>query len=186
LLTKSPLDFRVGFLLSDNWENFMKNLYILRHAKSNWSDGNQTDFERPLNKRGLRTAPKMGALMREKGFVPDLILSSTAVRARTTAEIVRAALQSEVKICFDVRIYNAATRDLLEVLSQLPDAAEKVMLVGHNPELENLIFALTGETITLPTAALAEIELPLGKWMEIARGGGKLKNTFYPRKIFQI
>ncbi|MEP6924887.1 MAG: histidine phosphatase family protein [Pyrinomonadaceae bacterium] len=161
----------------------MKTLYVLRHAKSSWENHNQTDFERPLNERGLLAAPKMGKLMRAKSFAPDLIVSSPAARAKQTAEMVRDTAQFNVKIRFNAQIYEATVGDLLEVLCDISEKTENLLLVGHNPGLENLVRNLTGEIRDMPTAALAEIELKVVKWKEIYPACGKLRNLFKPKEI---
>jgi phosphohistidine phosphatase len=161
----------------------MKTLYVLRHAKSSWENHQQTDFERPLNERGLLTAPRIGKLMRDQSFVPDLIISSPATRAKITAEIVRdkANFQSEIQL--DKRIYEALAENLFDVLSSVLDDIESVLLVGHNPGLENLVGSITGEIRAMPTATLVVIELKIEKWKEIRPACGKLRNLFTPKEI---
>lgn len=161
----------------------MKTLYLLRHAKSSWENPTQIDFERPLNERGQIAAPLMGRLMREQGFVPDLIVSSPAIRARQTAEMVKNAANFAVEIRFDARIYEAGVGDLLEVLSETPDKIKSLLLVGHNPGMENLIKNLTAETREMTTAALAELKLKIYKWKKIDQPGGKLFKLFKPKEI---
>jgi phosphohistidine phosphatase len=160
----------------------MKILYVLRHAKSDWNDALLTDFERPLNERGLRAARKMGEFLRERGIAPDLIVSSPASRARETAETVKDEAQFAARIRFEPRIYEASLSDLLEIVSTVENDCEKLLIVGHNPGFERLVGSLTGEFHAMPTAALAEIELPIENWSETMRGG-KLKNLFKPKEI---
>ena len=161
----------------------MKTLYVLRHAKSSWENHHQTDFERALNKRGLLAAPRIGKLMSEQGFVPDSVISSPAARAKATAEIVKNAANFPAEIRFDRRIYEAPLENLLEILSEISDGIESLLLVGHNPGLENLIENLTGEIRLMPTAALAVIELRIDDWKEISPACGKLCNLFIPKEI---
>lgn len=161
----------------------MKTLFVLRHAKSSWDNPNQTDFERPLNERGLRTAPKMGEFMKENGLEPDFIISSPAQRAKTTAEKVKDAGAFSAEIKFDPRIYEAAVNELLEVIKDAPDSAGKLLVVGHNPGFEGLVRNLTGEIREMPTAALAEIELNITSWREIEPSCGKLRNLYKPKEI---
>lgn len=160
----------------------MKTLYVLRHAKSDWSDAGLTDFERPLNERGRKAAPKMGEFMRENGFAPDLIVSSPATRARETAEFVRKAGHFDAEILFEPRIYEAGLGDLIEVVSNVENSCEKLLIVGHNPGFEHLVGSLTGAYQAMPTAALAVIELEIENWNEITRGG-KLKDLFKPKEL---
>jgi phosphohistidine phosphatase len=160
----------------------MKTLYVLRHAKSDWNDASLTDFERPLNERGLNAARKMGCFLRQREIVPDLIISSPARRARETAQIVKEAAEIAAEIHFEPRIYEANVGELIEIVSQVENDCEKLLIVGHNPGFEQLVEILSGELQPMPTAALAEIELPIENWSETMRGG-KLKNLFKPKEI---
>jgi len=160
----------------------MKTLYVLRHAKSDWNDASLTDFERPLNERGVHAAQKMGAFMQQCGIAPDLIISSPARRARETAQIIKDAAGISAEIRFEPRIYEAGIGDLTEIVSQVENDCQKLLIVGHNPGFEQLVEILSGELQPMPTAALAEIELPIESWSETMRGG-KLKNLFKPKEI---
>ncbi len=139
----------------------MKKLFLLRHAKSSWDNAGLSDFERPLNDRGLKTAPLVGTAMRERGFQPQIIISSNAKRAKQTAELIKTFAQLEREIEFDGRIYAASTSELITVAQEINDQFESAMLVGHNPGFEGLVQFLTGEFETMPTAALAVIELSI-------------------------
>lgn len=161
----------------------MKKLLVLRHAKSSWDGAFQTDFERPLNKRGERAAPVMGEFMKMRLLAPDFIVSSPAARAKATAEKVKRAAEFSAPLHFDQRIYEASASDLLQVLMETPDESVCAMIVGHNPGLENLISVLTGEIQAMPTAALAEIDLNIVSWREIQPGCGNLLNLFKPKEI---
>jgi len=142
----------------------MKTLLVLRHAKSSWSDPALDDHERPLNTRGRRDAPRMGELVREHGLIPDVVISSDAVRARLTAEAVVDAARYAGEILLDPRLYMAGPADILSLLRTVGKKAETVMIVGHNPGLEELVAQLTGAWQDLPTAALAQIVLPIDRW----------------------
>jgi phosphohistidine phosphatase len=162
----------------------MKLLSILRHAKSSWSDSSLPDHDRPLNKRGLRDAPRMGELIREQGLVPDAILSSTALRARETVLAVAAATGFPDEVCFVRRLYGAGPDDYLEVLTALSDDFEHAMVVGHNPGLEELVTRVVGEPHTLPTAALAVVELPIESWKGLdSLPQGSLRALWRPREL---
>ncbi len=141
-------------------------LLIMRHAKSSWDNPAQTDHERPLNARGLRDAPRMGELLAANGLVPDLIISSTATRARETAEIMSQSSGYENEITFTDDLYLASPSAIVGVLSQLAGDAERVMIVPHNPGLEELVYSLTGEHERMPTAAIAVANNPVG-WSEL-------------------
>jgi phosphohistidine phosphatase len=145
----------------------MKTLYILRHAKSSWNYANLSDFERPLNERGIKTAPFMGELMAKKNFQPDLILSSPAARAKQTALLVRKAGRMKAEIKYDERIYEASPLRLMEIVSEIENETESVLLVGHNPGLEGLVKFLTGEFQSMPTAALAVVDLKTEDWKSV-------------------
>ncbi|HUE86888.1 MAG TPA: histidine phosphatase family protein [Vicinamibacterales bacterium] len=146
----------------------MKTLLILRHAKSSWHDSSLDDRERPLNARGRRDAPRMGDLLRDESLVPDLLITSDAVRAHTTALAVAEAAGYTGEIVVDPLLYHASPEDVLAVLKTVPDAnARMVMIVAHNPGLEDLVEGLTGERHHLPTAALVQLALPLDVWAEL-------------------
>lgn len=161
----------------------MKTLFILRHAKSSWDNADLSDYERPLNERGLEAAPLMGGIMRTNQFQPALILSSPAKRAEQTAMLVKEAAGYGGEIKFEERIYEASQARLLEIISEQNSRLESVMLVGHNPGLENLILALTGETHPMPTAALAVIDLETNRWSEINSSTGKLRTLIRPKEV---
>jgi phosphohistidine phosphatase len=163
----------------------MKTLLVLRHAKSSWSDASLDDHERPLNQRGLRDAPRIGELIRTHKLLPGLIISSDAVRARATAEAVAQAARFEGNVQLEPRLYAASTSDILAVLRALRDAkAAIVLIVGHNPTLEGLIAQLTGESLDLPTAALAQIDLPIDRWRDLKETiRGSLVNVWRPREL---
>ena len=162
----------------------MKTLLVLRHAKSSWNDSALDDHERPLNERGLRDAPRMGALVREHGLRPDVVLSSDAVRARLTAEAVAEAARHAGEVLLDPRLYMACPADILSLLPTVRESAETVMIVGHNPGLEQLVEQLTGEREDLPTAALAQIELPIDLWRDLTlTTRGTLVGLWRPRDL---
>lgn len=161
----------------------MKTLFIMRHAKSSWDDESLSDFERPLNQRGLKTAPFMGKLMRTRNFIPDLIVSSPAERAKQTAQLVKVSGKFSAKIRFEDKIYEANTSALLDILSEIEGKFEKVLIVGHNPSFESLVRILTGESEQMPTAALAKISLGIDSWAEIFPKSGKLEIFLRPKEI---
>jgi phosphohistidine phosphatase len=162
----------------------MKTLLILRHAKSSWKDEGLPDHDRPLNKRGKADAPRMGRLLREKDLTPDLILSSTARRARQTTKRAVAGGELSCPVELDERLYHAGPGDLLQALRAVPDECERVMLVGHNPGLEVLLETLTADAYHLPTATLAQVELEIDSWSGVqANGRARLANLWRPREI---
>jgi phosphohistidine phosphatase len=145
----------------------MKTLLVLRHAKSSWNESALDDHERPLNERGRRDAPRMGELVREYGLIPDIVISSDAVRAQLTAEAVAEAARYAGEILLDRRLYIASPADILSLLQTVRENAETIMIVGHNPGLEELIEHLTGERQDMPTATLAQIALPIDQWRDL-------------------
>ena len=162
----------------------MKTLLVLRHAKSSWDDAALDDHERPLNKRGRRDAPRMGELVREHGLIPDVVISSDAVRARLTAEAVVEAARYAGAILLDRRLYLAGPADILSLLRTVDEKAETVMIVGHNPGLEELVAQLTGDWQNLPTAALAQIVLPIDRWRDLNLSSrGTLVGHWGPKEL---
>jgi phosphohistidine phosphatase len=161
----------------------MKTLFLLRHAKSSWKDASARDFDRPLNQRGLKAAPAVGRLMKKRKVQPDLVLSSPAERARQTTTLVLVAAEIKTEVRHDERIYEATVARLLEVVAQIEDEANVAMLVGHNPGLAELFTALTGKSESLPTAALACIELDIEKWNKVRAGTGRLEWLVRPKRL---
>ncbi len=160
----------------------MKILFVLRHAKSSWENSDLSDFDRPLNKRGLKTAPLMGEMMFENKFSPALIVSSPAKRAKQTAILIKEAAQIQSEIRYDEKIYEANPFRLLQIVSELDESVESAMIVGHNPGLEGLIKILTGESETMPTASLAIIDLNAENWSEVTAKSGKLQKLIRPQE----
>lgn len=159
----------------------MKTLFVLRHAKSSWDDPDLADFDRPLNERGNTTAPFMGRLMASNGFAPDLILSSPAVRARETAALAKEAGDIDAEIQYDERIYEASPGTLRQVVADADNKFRSLMIVGHNPGMEGFIKYLTGRLESMPTAALAVIDLDIASWEEIDGERGILRKVFRPK-----
>lgn len=152
----------------------MKTLHLLRHAKSSWKDPALADFDRPLNGRGREAAPLVGQFILKKKIRPDLILSSTAERARQTAALIIESAELAPELRFDERIYDADAARLLDVVSQIDESFGVALLVGHNPGMEDLLETLTGEKQEMPTAALARIILDVEKWSKARERTGRL------------
>jgi phosphohistidine phosphatase len=162
----------------------MKTLLILRHAKSSWSNASLADHARPLNERGRHDAPRMGRLLRQEDLLPQLIISSTATRALATAEAVAMAGGYEGEIQTTRRLYHAGPESYLAVLRGVADDYDQVMVVGHNPGVEELVDHLTGQAETMSTAALAHIQLPIEQWQELNKEvEGKLVGLWRPREL---
>jgi len=162
----------------------MKTLLVLRHAKSSWNDPELDDHARPLNKRGRRDGPRMGELMRKYGLMPDIVISSDAVRAQLTADAVAEAARYAGEILLDPRLYMASPADILSLLRTVRENAETVMIIGHNPGLEELVEQLTGEPQDLPTAALAHIVLEIDQWCDLKLSTrGTLLGHWRPKEL---
>jgi phosphohistidine phosphatase len=160
----------------------MKRLLLLRHAKSSWDDANLSDFERPLNSRGLVTAPFMGELIAGRELPVDLIVSSPAKRAAETAMLVKENGGLNAELRFDERIYEASPQTLLTVASEFDDSSDNIMLVGHNPGIEGFIGFLTGNIEPMPTAALAIIDLDINTWKDLTSGTGTINTVVRPKE----
>jgi phosphohistidine phosphatase len=155
----------------------VKTLYLLRHAKSDWSDPSLTDHDRPLNKRGKQA--RRAVADHVAGLTVDLVVCSTARRARATAKPVVAALGCPVE--YDRAVYGAGPDELLDVLHALDDGLGAVMLVGHNPSMEELTDVLCGASPAYPTATLGTIELEVNHWVDVVPNCGTLIDFFTPR-----
>jgi phosphohistidine phosphatase len=164
----------------------MKTLLILRHAKSSWKDPDLPDHDRPLNKRGKREAPLMGKLLRDEDLKPDLIISSTAVRAKKTAELVSKACKYKGEISLNQLLYGAEPAAYYKILEGLSDKHKAVLLVGHSPTVEETIEMITNSSdVIMPTCALAHIRLPIENWAELTKEmiKGKLVKVWRPKEL---
>jgi phosphohistidine phosphatase len=162
----------------------MKTLLLLRHAKSSWKDTDLDDHDRPLNQRGRREAPRMGQLLRDEQLVPDLIVTSSARRARKTAEdVIRASgYRGETRITGE--LYAASGNALRAFIATLPAAVGRVLLIGHNPGLEELLESLVAVYTPLTTAALARVSLDMAQWTEISgQPPAELVKVWQPREL---
>jgi phosphohistidine phosphatase len=161
----------------------MKTLLILRHAKSSWKKPDLPDHDRPLNKRGKKEAPKVGQYLKENDLVPDLILCSTARRAMETAQAVADACGFEGTVDAHKDLYLSEPSIYLDILRCLPDEARRVMVVGHNPAVEELLATLTEVDEHLTTSALAVVDLPISSWEELNEAtDGRLQILWVPRQ----
>ncbi len=155
----------------------------MRHAKSSWDDFSISDFDRPLNQRGLKAAPLMGKILQEKAFLPEIILSSSANRAKTTAEIVADSINYGAdKIVYVDSIYESSEFNLLMLIKSLESDLKDVMIIGHNPALTAIINKLSSFTLhNLPTAGIVSLGF-LTAWDEIKPYQGELLFYEYPKK----
>ena len=160
----------------------MKSLYIMRHAKSSWKDRSLSDFERPLNKRGRRTAPLMGEIMVERGYLPDTIFSSPAARAVETYQLIADAVGFKGEVEHQRSIYEASLNALLTVLSSANETTSELLMTGHNPGFEMLVQHLAGEYHRMPTAALAVFEID-SSWAELSNEKSRLVEVIIPKEV---
>lgn len=159
----------------------MKKLYLIRHAKSDWSDDTLNDFDRPLNKRGYKNAPFMAKLINSKLIKPDIILSSRAKRAKQTATFFQKEFGLE-KVSFKDKLYESSLSTLLNILKQIKDKHNTVFLVGHNPSLNSLAYNLCAFEENIVTCGILEIEFDINSWSDISYETGKLISFEYPKK----
>jgi phosphohistidine phosphatase len=167
----------------------MKRLYLLRHAKSSWDEPMLADHDRPLAPRGRRAAKVMAEHLRRRAIAPELVLCSPSRRTRQTLKRLAPVLGKDADVQIEPELYAAPARDLLEVLHVVPDEVESVMLIGHNPGIQDLALSLAsaGSEVPrlrskFPTAALATLELN-GTWRELAPGGAELVSFVKPKEL---
>lgn len=163
----------------------MKQVLLLRHAKSSWDDAQLKDIDRPLAARGKKDAPRMGTFLKQAGYLPGAVISSTAQRARETTELcLEAAGLDKDMITWNKDLYYGSSLDYLEAIQQAPEDTGRIMLVGHNPKMEEIAGALCGgANIRMPTAALVCFEQPANRWQQIARGLPQIKWMMIPKVV---
>ena len=163
----------------------MKNLYLIRHAKSSWDNPRLPDFDRPLNKRGKRDAPAMGEHLKKLGVQPDLLISSPANRAITTArEIAKALDYDPSEIVEEQKLYHAGTETIYEVIWSIEDSYDTVFLFGHNPGFTDFANTLsTTKVENLPTCGIFAVEFNVSAWEDVQPSSGIFKLFDYPKKV---
>jgi phosphohistidine phosphatase len=173
----------------------MKTILFLRHAKSDWNDPIPADFDRPLTQRGLEDAPRMGEVLDLFQCVPDIILSSPALRAKQTTQLAARACGYGGSIHWEDSFYGGGSRDLILVLQRLPDTLERPLLVGHNPTLEETVSTLLVQrqegwqedtAIRMPTAGLVCLEVDITAWADLGPGKGVLQWFLIPKLVRAI
>lgn len=164
----------------------MKQLLLIRHGKSDWDHPGLSDHDRVLNERGLRDAPRMAEALKQRGIAPDLIVTSTATRAASTASLIAEGLGYSVDRIVKVPdLYLAPPRTILRVVQELEESAETVLVFGHNPgmhEAVNLLCEAPGLE-DFPTLAIARMELAVDYWGGVEWGSGLLLEFLIPRSI---
>jgi phosphohistidine phosphatase len=170
----------------------MRRLMLLRHAKSDWSQGVGGDHGRPLNGRGREAAPKVGAYVAQANLLPDLILCSTAERTRQTFELLTGAFATAPKVRFEDELYLAEPEAIISLVRDTPDKIHTLMVIGHNPGIHQVASDLVGSgnddareklAAKFPTAALAVIDFATDDWNEIGPHAGRLDRFITPRLL---
>jgi phosphohistidine phosphatase len=170
----------------------MKTLTLLRHAKSSWHSGAESDFDRPLSKRGHKAARTIGRELKAQGLTFDSVIASPAARVVETVSGVSEGYGRAIEPAFDERIYMASVATLLSVVRETDDAVGRLLVIGHNPGLEALAMLLTRDdgnglrremAAKYPTATVAEIALPIDHWRDAAAGRGELARFIRPRDL---
>lgn len=165
----------------------MRTLFLIRHAKSSWDNPGLRDFNRPLNERGLREAPLMAQLLASRGIHPDLLVSSPAKRALTTALFFAEQFGiADEQVLREQDIYEAAPADILQIISQLPDSAGMVCLFGHNPTFTDVANRFSDNFIdNVPTCGIVQIESEAETWKTMYEGNSRVKAHFFPKEMYK-
>lgn len=171
----------------------MKTLTLLRHAKSGWDDPVARDFDRPLNDKGKRAAMLVGRNWRSLAFGFDHVVASPAVRVVETLDHVARGYGQTLAPDWDRRLYLASATTLLDIVRELPASADRALVTGHNPGLEELVLALVPESqgrdlrgeveVKFPTASTAQIAFDIDDWSAVVAGGGSLVVFVRPRDL---
>ncbi|MEX0863698.1 MAG: histidine phosphatase family protein [Acidimicrobiia bacterium] len=158
----------------------LKTLLVMRHAKSDWNAEFGVDHDRPLNRRGVASARQMGRLITELRLVPDLVISSTAVRARSTAQLAMKAGKWDSRLQLEPGFYGSGSTSVIMLAAALGGAADRMMIVGHQPTWGMVIHDLTGDSIEVKTATLVVIELPIDVWPQLPDATGTVTAVHHP------
>ena len=146
----------------------MKKIILVRHAKSSWDDPFLNDHDRPLAPRGINDAPKMAKRLKNRGIVPDLLLSSTALRAAETAKFTAKFLDYPLEeICWETGLFHASPNQILKIIRMQKDSANTILVFGHNPGLNELIAHLGGKLDNLPTSGQFGFNLKSNHWADL-------------------
>jgi phosphohistidine phosphatase len=169
----------------------VRTLYVLRHAKSDWGDASLRDFDRPLNGRGRKSAKAMGRELRERGLTPDLVLLSPSARTTETLARVEEGFGASFEKVEESSIYLAENEALVALIRNAPAKSERLMIVGHNPGMHELVLLLANGPRDLreeaaakfPTGAMAEISFDVGDWSDVTPGSGFIRSFLKPREL---
>lgn len=167
-----------------------RNVYVVRHAKSSWDDRAITDHDRPLAARGRRAADRLARYASDSNIRPDLVLCSSATRATQTFERIASGLGDDAEVRFERSLYGATAEELLERLHAVPVATSSVMLIGHNPGVQDLVLLLVRGgplrarlAAKFPTGALATLDVSRSGWKDLRKGGAELIDFVVPKAI---
>jgi phosphohistidine phosphatase len=162
----------------------MKTLLVMRHAKSEWGAAFGDDHERPLTRRGMKAARRMGAWLSASDAVPDLVISSTAVRALTTVELAAEAGEWGCKIVTSRDLYTGGPETVLEAIREIDDSVGRLLIAGHEPTWSTLVgWLIGGGRVKMPTAAVACLDLPEGGWIDLAPATCELRWLVTPKTL---
>jgi len=162
----------------------MKTLLLMRHGKSSWKDETLSDHERPLKKRGRKDAKRIAMEMINHDLIPELILSSTAIRAKETVKAILSVLDEKIPVEFSRELYMAEPEDFVEILSALSNDLNVVMLVGHNPGMEAYLQIIDGNIEAMPTASLGQLSLKVADWKALSmETEGELIGFWTPKAL---
>lgn len=160
----------------------MKELILIRHAKSSWKDSSLDDFDRPLNKRGKKNAPFMAKRLKKKELFPDLIISSPSLRTKLTLDYFLKEFKYKKDVVFEDSIYEAPYENLLNVIKNVPNSVNQLFFIGHNPGLNGLSdFLLGGFYENIPTSGVLKIVFYTDSWKDISKNNSKLEFFEYPK-----
>lgn len=164
----------------------MKTIILFRHGKSDWDAPFGRDHERPLAKRGVRDAKRMGRFLTSTGLLPDLCLTSTAIRARTTMELAHEAGGWKSPIRATEALYEATPRSILSQLHAIDDSASTIILAGHQPTWSSTAEQLIGGgSVQMPTAAMARVDVMVTRWADVSWGFGSLIWLAIPKALME-
>ncbi len=161
----------------------MKTLILIRHAKSSWADHDLSDFDRPLNERGLRDTPRMGKRFKEKGITPDKLITSPANRALTTCTLFAETIEfPKQNIKTEERLYHADEEEILDIVQNLKEPDDVVILFGHNPGFTDFVNRLMNIRIdNVPTCGIVACKLPVKEWKDVSWQSGQLLFFDFPK-----
>jgi phosphohistidine phosphatase len=162
----------------------MKTLLVMRHAKSDWGAASGSDHDRVLARRGIKAARKVGRFLTESETVPDLVLSSSAVRALTTAELAREAGEWGCDIVTSRDLYASDPERVLELIHETGTGIQRLLIAGHEPTWSTLVgWLIGGGRVRMPTAAVACLDLPRGDWIDLAPATCELRWLVTPKRL---